>query len=842
MAGSKLDLSHWTLEELNARQDALYWRDEGEESYAIEDELAVRRGFLSADDELDHLSRNSTAVTGYSVEANDYYTLHSPEEAHAGVWAQPFGRHCKGGCDDCNSVSADSTKAHTRDPCVDRCTDDTNLCRICRHLDFEHLLTHLVPGHEITLGYLEDVAGRIDCAFCRLVTVSIKQCLARRPLPLHDPKERRTEVGLMTRSKDGDLAVWDMELVLHPRRHLDYDRILIQRSADTTAAIPFCGRPVNPRNIDFNIVRGWINACEHGVQGTGHESVNAEREDEFVPSRLIDVERYCIIRSTQGKYRYTALSYVWGGPQPVRLLLRNERRFMEPNSLLSIAHVLPRTIHDAIETTRRLGERYLWIDALCIVQDDLKFKQAELLLMDKIYARALLSIVAAHGDSVHAGLPGVSVVERDVKQHIEDVQGVVLVNRLPGVEAIVNRFVWNSRAWTYQERVLARRKLFITEQQVMFLCSHTEVELCEDVYGPAIRPSEQAWIDREHPNQYFRSVPGSLDHHIPAFCVNTAIYSSIVRQFCKRQITFSADIMNAFVGISNQLTDLFRGPFVLGLPVNELDSQLLWRPAGFIERRVCPDTGRKLFPSWSWAGWLGPCDGFVANARSSPAIELHDSTSDTWSTMDVVRGSETDDTWRLHDFYRCSFWQRRDETAFYYAHPIAGPGNRKQVSPTLLTNDTGSAENLPVRAESIKVNVTGATNPDADGYPALSALHDAESYQRALSLFTAGVILIGTAFVPLSVAGCLEPGTYDFIKIAVVATGPEFTDTIDELMGFGECYDFKIFGVWETGGQDRIDGLLVRTVDGISHRLGVAVCHAAAFEKANPERRVVLLG
>ena len=56
---------------------------------------------------------------------------------------------------------------------------------------------------------------------------------------------------------------------------------------------------------------------------------------------------------------------------------------------------LPRTIRDAIHLTQLLGEKYLWIDALCIKQDDAEFKTARILEMDQIYTASALTIIAA---------------------------------------------------------------------------------------------------------------------------------------------------------------------------------------------------------------------------------------------------------------------------------------------------------------------------------------------------------------------------------------------------------------------------------------------------------------
>jgi hypothetical protein len=63
---------------------------------------------------------------------------------------------------------------------------------------------------------------------------------------------------------------------------------------------------------------------------------------------------------------YIALSHCWGSDQN----LTTERATL-PERLRGIGwDTLPKTFQDAINITRMLGIRYLWIDSLCIIQND----------------------------------------------------------------------------------------------------------------------------------------------------------------------------------------------------------------------------------------------------------------------------------------------------------------------------------------------------------------------------------------------------------------------------------------------------------------------------------------
>jgi hypothetical protein len=91
---------------------------------------------------------------------------------------------------------------------------------------------------------------------------------------------------------------------------------------------------------------------------------------------------------------------------------------MQPGSLANIHELLPKTFQDAITLTRQQDYRYLWIDALCIVQDNDSDKSAQIQIMDTIFTRASFTIAAASGGDANAGLRGVMEGSRNIVQHI----------------------------------------------------------------------------------------------------------------------------------------------------------------------------------------------------------------------------------------------------------------------------------------------------------------------------------------------------------------------------------------------------------------------------------------
>jgi hypothetical protein len=138
---------------------------------------------------------------------------------------------------------------------------------------------------------------------------------------------------------------------------------------------------------------------------------------------------------------------------------RNIALFREERGLDQ--YPLPNTITDSMKLVSLLGERYLWVDAVCIVQDDENAKAKQMAKTDLVYAGALLTIVAASGDTAAPGLPGVREGTRSV------VQGTMKINKnlflmqivIQGRPDRLESSAWHSRGWTLQERLLSRRIL-----------------------------------------------------------------------------------------------------------------------------------------------------------------------------------------------------------------------------------------------------------------------------------------------------------------------------------------------------------------------------------------------
>jgi len=131
--------------------------------------------------------------------------------------------------------------------------------------------------------------------------------------------------------------------------------------------------------------------------------------------RLIDVQAGCVVSSV-AKPSYFALSYVWGPSEnDLRATSMNINNLKKPHSLTQ--EVLPRTILDVMKLVLDLGGKYLWVDRLCILQDDEVDKSLQIPRMDSIFCLAELTIIAASGSGARDGVAGLSV-SRKLEQDI----------------------------------------------------------------------------------------------------------------------------------------------------------------------------------------------------------------------------------------------------------------------------------------------------------------------------------------------------------------------------------------------------------------------------------------
>jgi hypothetical protein len=296
-------------------------------------------------------------------------------------------------------------------------------------------------------------------------------------------------------------------------------------------------------------------------------------------------------------HSYVALSYVWGGSEIFKTRKKNVERLCEANSLsLSNAPLIPRTIRDAFQVTELLGERYLWVDALCIIQDDADSKHNDIKRMSAIFHNAQVTIIAADSETADSGIRGIPGTSGSRSFHQNIIEMTPRVKLLMHPENY-SFSKWHTRGWTFQEGVVSRRRLIFHNETVQWECGCTTWHEYSHFSGKGYIQAQI--LPRGPPTP--ENIQGVLNR-----------FASMVSNYNDRDLTYQEDVIPAFSGIMSALAPYFKGGFICGLPVALFHIGLVWQPHSAVSRRLPSLNLRSRniapTPSWSWTGWKGQLD------------------------------------------------------------------------------------------------------------------------------------------------------------------------------------------------------------------------------------------
>ncbi|OBS22819.1 hypothetical protein FPOA_09144 [Fusarium poae] len=386
----------------------------------------------------------------------------------------------------------------------------------------------------------------------------------------------------------------------------------------------------------------WLRRCKesHGDCRRLHDLT-----DPILPTRVLDVtggtlhdpQIKLIETSRMKKGTYCALSYCWGKSRCIMTTKANlaNHKYDIPLSML------PRTIKDAVLATRGLEIDYLWVDSLCIVQDDTDDWASEAARMGDVYANATLTISTLFGTDCDDGLftphcfrqpyalpfpiPPMRGNSGDAQWFVPAVQPPVKETRY-GVLELPLRGPVHSRGWTFQEQMLSTRVLWFGHGHVQWEClSKFAADSSPDSMGHYKHPgrdNEEPYRSRrmkEHLQEPFKinatlskSKQQELYHAIGrgnswAEEDREAAYrewETLVAEYTTRNLTNESDRIPAILGLANVMGPMFECDFVMGIwKGKHFLRSLLWRVQ---TTSTCNSLqSGNSYPSWTWASKSG---------------------------------------------------------------------------------------------------------------------------------------------------------------------------------------------------------------------------------------------
>ncbi|EFQ28241.1 heterokaryon incompatibility protein, partial [Colletotrichum graminicola M1.001] len=390
----------------------------------------------------------------------------------------------------------------------------------------------------------------------------------------------------------------------------------------------------------LGVAKQWMSTCMRE-----HPSCSAASDFHFRPSRLSyiggDVHQVALHTSIDypETLSYMTLSHRWGEAQFVQLRHNNEETFRQGIPWIS----LPQTFKDAIHVARRLGSDYLWIDSLCIMQDSSNDWEAEAASMGNVYKNALCNIAASDASNSLEGC----LYPRNHR--------ILAPERLPwGSDDLSNHFYLidapsdkpyehsqlYSRAWVFQEFLLARRTVDCGREQLFWRCDElmaseeNPVGLAGD-FSPYpyhyefSHPAREVLKKQAH-NASLKLMVGKMklweaeyQHWTRGFGEDSkyqiymysregspsVFWARLVDQYSSMSITKEEDRLTAIAGVADAFRP-FLGEYYAGMWKNLLPLYLVWKikseSGSCWEPSPCKRPSSKRGPTWSWISLEGP--------------------------------------------------------------------------------------------------------------------------------------------------------------------------------------------------------------------------------------------
>ncbi|KAE8371616.1 hypothetical protein BDV26DRAFT_286636 [Aspergillus bertholletiae] len=331
--------------------------------------------------------------------------------------------------------------------------DMESLCQPCRHMRLGHLVRCVlllgvkekvihrskfgisstnplgIYSMQLKPGTLGEVQARsISCQTCRTLVHHASEIADRNKFASHE------EIRLLVNIKTWFGGLIEIRLYLSGPVYIDENAMRFLATSDYLSDNDLVSLQRPQPQVNWNAVASWLQDCDNNTK-----HVNLCRPESCRPSvrgfRVIDIKKRCVVLAAQ-PCKYATLSYVWGKVENSLYATTKNIGDLEKEGPLTKANNLPATINGAIDACSSLHIPFLWVDRLCILQDEaLDLKAIHLNAMGKIYNQSYLTLIP---------------------RWTGQTQSICLISK------------WRTRGWTFQEAMLSPRLLVFSDQGLFY--------------------------------------------------------------------------------------------------------------------------------------------------------------------------------------------------------------------------------------------------------------------------------------------------------------------------------------------------------------------------------------
>ncbi|CAG8950117.1 hypothetical protein HYFRA_00008352 [Hymenoscyphus fraxineus] len=362
-----------------------------------------------------------------------------------------------------------------------------------------------------------------------------------------------------------------------------------------------------------SIIFEWIEDCEKNHEACVATTSETLTGESALPRRLIDAGRERALNvslvdshdvNVAEHLKYATLSHCWGRSH----IIQTTKETLEERKKCIRWSSLPRTFQDAISIVRSLNIQFIWIDSLCIIQDDAEDWKNESVRMATIYSNGYINLAATSASDSRGGcLSSRSIKRISGNLNVEPVR--VNPSTIPAIfarlsfDSVHHRYRAGkiqksdlpdalsvpllSRAWAFQERHLAPRTVHFHPTEMIMECKTSLICECTGL-SKLVTQYKRHSVDKtvENNNKTFNS------------------WLTVVEEYSRLKLTRESDRLPALIGVATDFQRQLKSDYLAGIWSGDFARGLLWdvtRPTERLQQGNPKRHHRLQIPRWSWA-------------------------------------------------------------------------------------------------------------------------------------------------------------------------------------------------------------------------------------------------